>query len=407
MLACIAAFGGGALVGVCTPAGGVTSPPRLDGAPTLRIDSELPAWIAPGAKLTVSGWAAANERVSLVVGGRRIVAGTSGELGRFALTGPAPASGRPLIEVVSGNRRLRAGRLVVRPVLLAAAGDITPGEGVSEAVVQRGDAYPWTSVARILRGADIATANLEGVISDRGAPVAGKEYHFRGGPGLLRGAVRVAGIDVLTVANNHSLDFGREAFLDTLAAARRAGLRTVGGGATLDSARRPAILTAGGLRIALLGYSDVRPLGFDAGPDWAGTARADAATIAADITAARRRADLVVVWFHWGIELEQEPNARQRELAESALAAGASVVLGAHPHVLQPVTRRGRQLVAWSLGNFIFPSGAPSTRSTGILVAALGARGVTGFRVVPGTIHGFKPELDAAPLRTVVSGRRS
>ena len=99
---------------------------------------------------------------------------------------------------MSDNRRLRAGRLVVRPVLLAAAGDVTPGEGVSEAVDREGDAYPWTGVARVLRGADIATVNLEGVISDRGVPVAGKEYHFRGGPGLLRGAARVAGIDVVT-----------------------------------------------------------------------------------------------------------------------------------------------------------------------------------------------------------------
>ncbi len=367
---------------------------------------KLPPWLAPGAKLTVTGWAGAHERVSLVVGGRRVAVGTSGGLGRFVLTGRATAAGRRQVEVVSGGDRARAGRLLVRPVLLAAAGDVTPGEGVSETVADRGDAYPWSSVARVLRGADIATVNLEGVISDRGVPAAGKEYHFRGGPGLLRGAARVAGIDVLSVANNHSLDYGREAFLDTLAAASATGLRTVGGGATVDLARRPAILTAGGLRIALLGYSDVRPLGFDAGPDWAGTTRADPATIATDVAAAGRRADLVVVWFHWGVELAREPDSRQRSFADAALAAGATVVLGAHPHVLQPVTRQGRKLVAWSLGNFVFPSGAPETRRTGILLAALDAHGVAGFRLERATIHGFRPELDAPPLRAVASSGR-
>jgi poly-gamma-glutamate synthesis protein (capsule biosynthesis protein) len=193
--------------------------------------------------------------------------------------------------------------------------------------------------------------------------------------------------------------------MDTLAAARRAGLATVGGGATIDLARRPAILDAGGLRIAVLGYSDVRPYGFDAGPDWAGAAPAYPSAIAADVAAARRRADLVVVWFHWGHELQTQPNGQQQALAAAALGAGASVVLGAHPHVLQPVTRQGRKLVAWSLGNFVFPSGRPQTRSTGILVAALDSRGVKSFRLARATIEGFRPVLDSPPARDVASAR--
>jgi poly-gamma-glutamate capsule biosynthesis protein CapA/YwtB (metallophosphatase superfamily) len=396
-LACVAAFLGGLLIGVLTPASGGTAPAKavvpVKPPPAIRLDGELPGWLAPGGRLTVAGWAGAGRRVSLVVEGRRVAMTRSGPLGRFELTARVPAARRPLVEVTSAGRRVDAGRLHVRPVVLAAGGDVTPGEGVSEAVDRYGDAYPWTGVARSLKRADVATVNLEGVISSRGAPV-GKEYHFRGGPGLLRGAARVAGIDLVSVANNHSLDFGREAFLDTLAAARRLGVLTVGGGATLDLARRPAMLTAGGLRIAVLGYSDVRPLGFDAGPDWAGAAPAFPYLIAEDVAAARRRADLVVVWFHWGEELQQQPNGQQQALASTALSAGATVVLGAHPHVLQPVTREGRRLVAWSLGNFVFPSGRPQTRATGVLVATLDARGVRGFRLEPATIHGFRPVLD-------------
>ena len=119
--------------------------------------------------------------------------------------------------------------------------------------------------------------------------------------------------------------------------------------------------------------------------------------IAADVAAARRRADLVVVWFHWGVELETAAERPQQELAAAALAAGATVVLGAHPHVLQPVTRDGRKLVAWSLGNFVFPSGAPQTTSTGVLLATLDAHGVTGFRLARATIHGFRPGARRTP----------
>jgi poly-gamma-glutamate synthesis protein (capsule biosynthesis protein) len=155
------------------------------------------------------------------------------------------------------------------------------------------------------------------------------------------------------------------------------------------------VLGAGGLRIALLGYSDVRPIGSDAGPDWAGTVRAEPIGISADVRSARRRADLVVVWFHWGEELATTPSSRQRELAAAALAAGATVVLGAHPHVLQPVERDRRSLVAWSLGNFVFPSHSAGTTRTGILHVALDARGVGGWRLEPATIHGFRPLLDA------------
>jgi poly-gamma-glutamate synthesis protein (capsule biosynthesis protein) len=394
------AFAVGVLVGLLTPgSGGGSSVAKAASASALRIGTELPAWRAPGARLEVAGRDEPGRRVSLVVGGRRIAAATAGPLGRFVLSGRLPSAGLHRVEVRSGSDRLRLGRLLVRPVRLAAVGDVTPGEGVSETVSQHGIVVPWASVAPVLRTADIATANLEGVISRQGAPQPGRQYHFHGGPALLDGAARIAGIDVVTVANNHALDFGRSALLDTLAAARAAGIRTIGGGATLATARRPIVLHAGGLRIALLGYTDVRPLGSDAGPDWAGTARADPIAVAEDVHAAGARADVVVVWFHWGVELASEPTSRQRELAAAALAAGASVVLGAHPHVLQPLEREGRRLVAWSLGNFVFPANAPSTRRTGVLIADLDARGVVGARIRPATIHGFRPVLEEGTPR--------
>jgi poly-gamma-glutamate capsule biosynthesis protein CapA/YwtB (metallophosphatase superfamily) len=148
----------------------------------------------------------------------------------------------------------------------------------------------------------------------------------------------------------------------------------------------------GGLRIAFLAYSDVNPLGFPAGVSTPGTARAVAEHVTSDVRAARRGADVVVCWFHWGEELHAEPTAAQRLLAAAALAGGADVVLGAHPHVLGSVSlpRRGA-LVAWSLGNFVFPSFRAETVRTGVLVVRLGAGGVLGHDLVPHRIEGYRP----------------
>ena len=121
---------------------------------------------------------------------------------------------------------------------IAAGGDFNPGTGSREVAASRGPRYAWASVGPFLKAADIATVNLEGVVSSRGSPVPDKEFHFRGPRSMLAGAVDAAGLDVVTVANNHSLDFGPTAFLDTLVALRALGVRSVGGGANLAKARQ-------------------------------------------------------------------------------------------------------------------------------------------------------------------------
>ncbi|CAB4706146.1 MAG: hypothetical protein F2663_08285 [Actinobacteria bacterium] len=362
---------------------------------SVRISSTLPDWLAPGAPIVVTGWTSPNVRVALVLAGRRVGVVRAGSRGRFVLAGVTGRSGNADVLVRAGGRDFPVGKLVVRPIRIAAVGDVTPGEGVSDAVTSgsRAASYAWAGVGRLLRSADIATANLEGAIAAKGDPVPNKEYHFRGSQKFLRGSVTAGGLDVVTVANNHSLDFGRPGLLATLRAVRAVHLRSVGGGANLAQARRPVVLVVGGLRVALLGYSDIRPAGFDAGPSSPGATPAEPSLIEADVARARKHADVVVVWFHWGVERAVIPDARQRLFAKTALAAGASLVLGAHPHVLQPLQRKGHTLVAWSLGNFVFPSGGASTR-TGVLLVGLDARGVSGAKLVPATIHGYRPVLN-------------
>jgi poly-gamma-glutamate synthesis protein (capsule biosynthesis protein) len=280
-----------------------------------------------------------------------------------------------------------------RPVLLAAVGDINLGDGPGALIDSLGPRYPWTGTARALRAADVAFGNLECAVSTRGSPVP-KLFNFRGRPSALRAVAGFAGFDVLNLANNHSGDYGTQALLDTVANVRRLGMLAVGAGGSLRSAAEPRTITRFGLKIAFVGFSNILPSEFYAGPDRAGTQPATPELIAEGVRKAKRRADVVIATFHWGVELAPTPEARQRAFAQVALDSGADAVIGAHPHVLQPIERPGRhRLVAYSLGNFVFGASSPATTRTGILRVKLSARGVEGERLTPATIEASHPRL--------------
>jgi poly-gamma-glutamate capsule biosynthesis protein CapA/YwtB (metallophosphatase superfamily) len=358
------------------------------------VTSALPEWRAPGAPLSVRGTAAPEATVRLWLGATRRASVTAKPNGDFTFRVRVPAAPRRYaVAVTSGGERTEAGSLRVRPVRLAAGGDVTLGDGVATAIERYGPRWPWRSVAPVLRAADVAVVNLETCVSRRGRPWPGKQFTFRGRPRWLRTAANFGGIDIGSLANNHSLDYGRIALADTLAYAKRYGIRTVGGGANLARARRPATLRRGGLRLAFLGFSDVRPPGFDAGPKRSGATPAFPRYVRADVRTAARDHHIVVVYFHWGIELDRTPSLRQRRLARVALRAGATVVLGAHPHVLQPRERRGSRFVAWSLGNFVFAWNSPGTNRTGILRLGLGRSGVVSSRFLRARINWVQPRL--------------
>ncbi|HVF79809.1 MAG TPA: CapA family protein [Solirubrobacteraceae bacterium] len=309
-----------------------------------------------------------------------------------------PSKPRPRyrLRVVTGG--LISAPIVVRTrdVTLAAFGDTNFGDGVLNVMDRRGALHPWRGVAPTLRRADIAFGNLECAITRGGFPVP-KQYNFRGRPEHLARAVRFAGIDVLNLANNHAGDYGMPALLDTIRAVRRSGAVPVGAGATLAAAQRPRMVSRLGLKVAFVGYSDIGPASFFAGPGRPGTSSATFPAIAAGVRAARRDADIVIATFHWGVERATSENARQRAFAKTALSAGATAVIGAHPHVLQPVRRvggpAGRRLIAYSLGNFVWSASSAASSRTGILRVRLSARGVEGARLLPAVIESTRPRL--------------
>ncbi|HEY8554275.1 MAG TPA: CapA family protein [Burkholderiales bacterium] len=238
---------------------------------------------------------------------------------------------------------------------VAAVGDIMLGGTATPELERFGYDYPFERVGELLRAADIAFGNLEGPLTERGTPYP-KQYVFRSPPDRVAPALARAGFDVVALANNHSLDYGVEGLRDTIAALERVGIRYVGAGENLAAARRPALLEARGVRVAVLAYSLTFPEEFWATADAPGTAFGHEEHVRADVAAARRRADVVLVSFHWGGEGTTELRDYQRKLGHAAIEAGAAAVLGHHPHVLQGVERYRDGVILYSLGNFVFGS---------------------------------------------------
>ena len=368
--------------------------------PPQGLELSAPRLVAKGAAIDVKGRGAVpGDRVQIQVrlkDGRwahlaAVKANQSGRFGRAVR--PKKARRRFVLRAtttagaISNRVRIRT-----RPVVLAAVGDINLGNGPGAVMALRGFRHPWTSVAPSLRAADVAFGNLECAVSTRGAPVP-KEFNFRGPPAALRVMARFAGFDVLNLANNHAGDYGTAALLDTVKYVRRFGMTPVGAGRSLDAAAKPRIVERLGLRIAFVGFSNILPSSFFAAPGRAGTQPATTQLIEAGVRRAGRRADVVIATFHWGVERATTEDARQRAFAATALEAGADAVIGAHPHVLQPIRRNGSRLVAYSLGNFVFGASSSVTARTGILRLKLSASGIEGARLAPAVIEGTRPRL--------------
>lgn len=211
----------------------------------------------------------------------------------------------------------------------------------------------FAGVARKLSSVDLAIGNLECVLSKTTAVVAGK-CTLRGHPAWAR-AIRAAGIQVVTLANNHAMDFETPGLLDTLQALDAAGVRYVGAGRNVHEARAPLELVLGGRRVALLGRTAVHVGARNKATETeAGVAFLEEDELLDCVRDCAARHDDVIVMLHWGLEEYLMPAPSQRRLAARLAEAGCSVLFGHHPHVLQGSEMIGRTLVFYSLGNFAF-----------------------------------------------------
>ncbi len=254
-------------------------------------------------------------------------------------------------------------------ITLVAVGDIMLGGTAEEILVKNGYDYPFIKVQHILDEADIVIGNLEGPLTDLDESTLDKEYLFRSPPDLVAPALKKASFTIMSIANNHILDFDIEGMNDTIDSLKKHRIQTVGAGNNLTEARKGTILSTANGSVGFLSYSLTFPESFWATKNKAGTAFGHEKDIREDVKRLREQVDYLIVSFHWGREKSLELRPYQPRLGHAAIDAGANIVLGHHPHVLQGIEEYKDGLIIYSLGNFVF--GSYSTDATNSVIARI------------------------------------
>ncbi len=268
-------------------------------------------------------------------------------------------------------------------IVIAAVGDLGLGREVGWQIKTRQDPnFPFLKTAEILKEADLAVANLESPLV-KNCPSARTGMKFCASPELVEGLV-FAGIDLVNLANNHTDDYGREGFEQTLEALNDRRIGYFGSG-TIGQR------DVDGRRITFLGFDDtVRPVGEE--------------EAAGQIEKSKKESDLVIVSFHWGIEYQKMPTQRQKDLAHLAIDQGADLVIGHHPHALQPIEHYQGKPILYSLGNFIFDQmWSRDTRTGVIALITFKKNHETKIDLLPTLIQDFcQPELIPEPEKSII-----
>ena len=258
-------------------------------------------------------------------------------------------------------------------VTLAFVGDILQGEYVNSLLKEHGYNYPYEKALFSLTSADYTMGNLELPMTRNGVPVdpQKKQYVFKGDPDGLSGLV-YGGIDLVTLANNHTLDQGLEGLYDTMTHLDEHGIYHIGAGKNADEAYKPHLVEINGIKIAYLAASWVLPF-----HEWKATVYQgglaetyDATRILKEIETAKNEADIVVLYVHWGTERATTPEQRHIDMAKNYIDAGADLIIGSHAHVLQGFENYNGKWIAYNLGNFVFTANPKKGQAeTGVLHA--------------------------------------
>jgi poly-gamma-glutamate capsule biosynthesis protein CapA/YwtB (metallophosphatase superfamily) len=297
-----------------------------------------------------------------------------------------------------------------KPVVLAFGGDVH-FEGVLGSKLADSPSALLAPIVAVLGEADIAVVNLETAVTNSGAAAA-KTFVFRTPPSAFA-ALRGGSIDVASMANNHGMDFGEAGLRDSLAAARRYRFPLIGIGLDGKQAYAPYRKTVRGQRIAVLAATQVLDDhlidAWTAGPRKPGLASAKAVPrLLQEVRRARRTADTVVVFLHWGVELERCPTPDQRTLARQLVGAGADIVVGGHAHRLLGAGRLGEALVGYGLGNFVWYGTSELSTQTGVLLVTATGRRIDEYRWVPARIlNGVPRPLSGTERRQQLASWRS
>lgn len=307
---------------------------------------------------------------------------------------PVPVAKPPAPEPIPPAEKLK----------VVAVGDIMLDGTARPVFAQYGYDHAFVEVKRFFTGAQIVLGNLEGPLTTRGTAEP-KTYAFRSPPDKVSRALKAAGFTVVSLANNHTLDYGVEGLTDTMAALDAVGIAHKGAGHNLVEARRAVFQNAAGRRVALLAYSLTLPEEFFAGTNRPGTAFGHEAHVRADIAAARRHADIVLVSFHWGQEGKTALRDYQVQIGRAAIDAGAAAVLGHHPHILQAVERYKHGVILYSLGNFTFGSYSKDAKVSAVAELLFDQDRVQTLRLHPINVNNFEVVFQPRPLTGTAADR--
>ncbi|HOW13036.1 MAG TPA: CapA family protein [Candidatus Pacearchaeota archaeon] len=248
-------------------------------------------------------------------------------------------------------------------VSLIAVGDISYSRGVERIVKKQNDInYPFLKIGDYLKNADLVFGNLETPITE-GREINDFEMIFRSNP-LTKKALKLNNFSILSLANNHTPNFGEKGLKDTFFYLEKEGIKYVGAGENEKTAYQPVYIEKKGIKFAFLAYndSDVVPLSYKATENFAGTAFMETEKMIEAVKKAKQKSDFVIVSMHSGNEYVNKPNSSQVNFAHSAIDAGADLVIGHHPHVVQILEKYKDKYIFYSLGNFIFDQQASETR---------------------------------------------
>lgn len=289
----------------------------------------------------------------------------------------------------------------MKSLRLSAVGDILLTGTVVEMIRNKSPKEPFIFVLEELEKGDLVFGNLECPLSNRGDPLKNKCCLYSS-PETVK-SLKSAGFNVLSLANNHIFDYGYEGFEDTISLLKENNISWFGAGKNLEEARMPAILSTNNLSIGFLGYSWDFIGSINATKSNFGTAPLNEKLILEDVKNLKEKADIVIVSLHWGYDRECYPLPSQRKLAQGIIDAGASLVLGHHPHVLQGIEKYNNGVIVYSLGNFIFPDVSykhynlvqkPENKESIIFSCEISKNGIEDFDIIPiKSNNQFQPKI--------------
>lgn len=281
-------------------------------------------------------------------------------------------------------------------ISLAAVGDVMLGSWVIPVLAEHGADYPFKKTYRYLETADVAIANLEAPFTEDTVAFE-KKFNFKVPPKYARGLLS-GGFDVVTLANNHIMDFGEGGLLSTIQTLDRIGIKHCGAGQDLHEAHQPAVIESNGKKIAFFGYSMTFPTEFYARKDSSGTAYPEPELMQHALEVWENFVDFTVVSFHWSAEKRDTPKDYQTYFAHLAIDSGADLILGHHPHVLQGIELYKNRLIAYSLGNFAFGSYSKNAVDSIILKVYLNDDGLQYAQCIPINVDNREIEFQPALL---------